>query len=115
MEILDKNKREELKKQDYEKFADFAHWHRFIGNLIGASGLEIDEEDVPITFTDYKWLKSQVPGWSCCRIRVGSRYWIPNNPGVKRIIALFKEADKKRKYLLKKYPAIKEQEDDLTI
>lgn len=115
MRIMNYEEREALKKLDYEKFAPVAHWHRFIGNLFGASGFEIDDADIPVTIEEYKRLQSMVPGWSYPRIRYYSRHWNLNNPAVIRINELYGIADANRKKMAEKYPAITEQEDDIII
>lgn len=116
MKILSYNDRETLKKNGVPKDGDFARYHRFIGDLIGGSGFEIDAIDVPISFEDYQQLMLLVPGWSYGRVRPGTNRWrdefYVSPPPMNR---LYEEAVLNRKLLCEKYPQIKSQEDSMTI
>lgn len=115
MKILNYGEREALKQSDDES-ATLARYHRFIGDLVGASGVEIDDADIPISYEDYKQLMNDYPGWSYGRIyprstRWKREYW--DNPP--KMNTLYDEAEKKRKFYWKKYPLVKEQKDNIVI
>lgn len=116
MKILAYGDREALKKHGPEK-TKLACYSRFVGDLIGASGCEIEDADVPLTFDEYKQLMADFPGWSYGRIFEKSKRWQECNwsKDPAPIHKLYDEAKKKRKYLLKKYKVVREQRNNLTI
>lgn len=108
--------RESMKSHGDHELSTQARYYRFIGDLIGGSGLEIEDSDVPLTLEEYKSLMMIVPEWSYGPIRPGSkRSKIGSTVGHDKINSLYDWAAQNRKRLLDKYPKLKEQEGDLTI
>lgn len=115
MWILDYCERELLKKKG-ESQARVARYHRFLGDYFGASGFDVDEKDIPISFKDYTELLERHPGWSYGRILPSSRHWrhefFVKLPLMNKIYDLA-EINKPR--LAMKYAAIREQCGHITI
>lgn len=115
MWILDYRERELLKAKG-EPQAKEARYHRFLGDYFGASGFEVDEEDISISFEAYIELQERHPGWSYGRILPSSRRWrrefFAKPPLMNKIYDL---AEVNRPRLARKYAAIREQYDQMTI
>ena len=108
--------REAMKSHDDHELSTQARYYRFIGDLIGGSGLEIEDSDVPLTLEEYKSLMMIVPGWSYGPIRPGSkRSKIGSIIGHDKINKMYVWADENRKRLLDKYSELKEQKGDVTV
>lgn len=115
MWIMNYHERESFKKYG-ESQALEARYHRFIGDYFGASGFEVDDQDIPISFQEYVSLLEKHPGWSCGRISPSSRHWrsefFQSQPLMNKIYDM---ALANRARLAEKYKAISEQVDELTI